>query len=272
MPVLVISCVPARSRIVTARSILMAMSAFWYSTSRNCSCPSTRQRIAVAATTVAVRGPLSRSAISPKKSPGPSVRRPSGASTLAEPSRITKKSPPVSPFLQSVRPEAKSTSSAWDEMNWSSLSVQPPKSGTERSRSIRGSATAGSLGPHQLGSAHPDQHAQEVGIRAGDPRDDRGVRYVHIRQAPNLGPRVDDALRARADAARPGGMGVPGHVLANPAADRGRADGTRRIHNARERKPARDLARDAYARFERVEGDGTLAREAAEAEPRPAVV
>src|SRR5207245_753916 len=83
----------------------------------------------------------------------------------------------------------------WDEMNWSSLSVQPPKSGTERSRSIRGSATAGSLGPHQLGSAHPDQHAQEVGIRAGDPRDDRGVHYVHIRQAPNLGPRVDDAPR-----------------------------------------------------------------------------
>ena len=58
---------------------------------------------------------------------------------------MTKKSPPVSPFLQSVRPDAKSTSSAWDEMNWSSLSVQPPKSGTDRNRSIRGSATAASL-------------------------------------------------------------------------------------------------------------------------------
>src|SRR5712691_1866588 len=98
-----------------------------------------------AATTVAVRGPLSRSAVSPKNSPGPSIRWPASASPLAEPSRMTKKSPPVSPFLQRVRPEAKSTSSAWDEMNWSSLSVQPPKSGTERNRSIRGSATAGSL-------------------------------------------------------------------------------------------------------------------------------
>src|SRR2546428_11090491 len=172
-----------------------------------------------AATTVAVRGPLSRSAISPKNSPGPSIRWPASASTLAEPSRMTKKSPPVSPFLQSVRPEAKSTSSACDEMNWSSLSVHPPKSGTERNRSIRGSATAGSLGPHQLGSAHPDQHAQEVGIRAGDSRDDRRVGDPHVVQAANAGPRVDHVLLIGAHAARPGGMGVPGHVLANPAAD-----------------------------------------------------
>src|SRR2546428_12144836 len=225
-----------------------------------------------AATTVAVRGPLSRSAISPKNSPGPSIRWPASASTLAEPSRMTKKSPPVSPFLQSVRPEAKSTSSAWDEMNWSFLSVQPPKGGTERSRSIRGSATAGSLGPHQLGSAHPDQHAQEVGIRAGDPRDDRGVRYVHIRQAPNLGPRVDDALRARADAARPGGMGVPGHVLANPAADRGRGDGTRRIHNARERKPAPDPPPQPSPGFDALSATGPFPAHKPQRTPRPAVV
>src|SRR5712691_10819013 len=204
-----------------------------------------------AATTVAVRGPLSRSAVSPKNSPGPSIRWLTSASTLAEPSRMTKKSPPVSPFLQRVRPEGKSTSSTWDEMNWSSLSVQPPKSGTERRRSMRGSATVASLGLHELGGAHPDQHAQEVGICSHDARNDRGVGDVHVFKAVNAGPRVNDVIRVRAHAARPGSMGVASHILADPAAERARSKRLRRIRHERKQTVARYLARYRHASFER---------------------
>src|SRR5437763_11230779 len=100
-----------------------------------------RQRIGVAARTVAERGPLSTRAISPKNSPGPSIRFPADASTSAWPSRMTKKSPPLSPFLQRTRPAGKSISSTRVRMKRSSSSLQPAKSGTARSRATRASAT-----------------------------------------------------------------------------------------------------------------------------------
>src|SRR2546427_9193588 len=178
-----------------------------------------------AATTVAVRGPLSRSAISPKNSPGPSIRWPASASTLAEPSRMTKKSPPVSPFLQRVRPEAKSTSSAWDEMNSSSLSVQPPKSGTERNRSIRGSARSASLAglgdaPSRgvpLGHERRAHAICELALVVGVEDDDVGTPPVKERSDPptptervrGIDRRGDDRLMwceaAQRDAERDGG-------------------------------------------------------------------
>src|SRR2546428_9359696 len=58
---------------------------------------------------------------------------------------MMKKSPPLLPFSVRTRPAGMSTSSAREAMNVSSLSLQPPKSGTERKRSTRGSATARSL-------------------------------------------------------------------------------------------------------------------------------
>src|SRR2546425_6748491 len=116
------------------------MSPFWWSTSRNCAGPRMRQRSGVSARTVALRGPLSRRAISPKKSPGPSSRFRFGASTSTRPSTMTKKAPPLSPRLESTFPAGRSTSSARVAMKASSLSVQPEKSGTLRSSFTLGSA------------------------------------------------------------------------------------------------------------------------------------
>src|SRR6266550_8773135 len=85
------------------------------------------------------------SAISPKKSPGPRLRLAGTVSTSALPSRMMKKSPPLFPFSVRTFPAGISTSSAREAINESSLSEQLPKSGTDRSRSTRGSATARSL-------------------------------------------------------------------------------------------------------------------------------
>src|SRR5207247_2454008 len=54
---------------------------------------------------------------------------------------MTKKSPPLSPFLQRTRPAGKSISSTRVRMKRSSSSLQPAKSGTARSRATRASAT-----------------------------------------------------------------------------------------------------------------------------------
>src|SRR3989454_5778287 len=116
------------------------MSPFWWSTSRNCAGPRTRQRSGVRARTVAVGGPWWRGALRPKKPPGPSWRFGFGASTSTRPSTMTKTSPPLSPRLQRTFPAGRSTSSARVAMKASSLSVQPEKSGTLRSSFTLGSA------------------------------------------------------------------------------------------------------------------------------------
>ena len=72
---------------------------------RNSQAVSPWQRRSVVATMVAERGPLSISAISPKYSPGPSVRTISPSMlTVALPSSMTKKPIPLLPSVVIVSP------------------------------------------------------------------------------------------------------------------------------------------------------------------------
>src|SRR5438445_6042116 len=73
---------------------------------------------------------------------------------------MTKKSPPLLPFSVSTRPAGMSTSSAREAMKASSLSEQLAKRGTERNRSMRASATAGSL----AAKGHRDPTNHFVGL------------------------------------------------------------------------------------------------------------
>src|SRR5947207_11078884 len=189
------------------------------------------------------------SAISPKKSPGPRVRLPWAASTSALPSRITKKSPPLFPFSVRTFPAGRSTSSAREAMNASSLSEQLPKSGTDRRRSTRASATARSLA--SLGDPPPGR------VDLGDQRRPYAVRQLAL----VVGVEHDDVRTS------------PRHERAHPAAAAEGVGGVERRRDDRfvRRQPAeRDAERDRGGHpFERRgsgvvirrEGDGNARRD-----------
>src|SRR5262249_10283338 len=139
----------ARSNIFASdSSSSQAIAAFPCTSGRNSQCVSPQQRSGSCATTVAVRGVFAISAISPKWSPGPSVRRSSPPTvTRAVPLSITKKPTPSFP----------STASAWSvstvrsrivlAIRASSFFFRLLKSGTWARSSIGGPAIRAIVSP-----------------------------------------------------------------------------------------------------------------------------